>query len=141
MQSNIPPGSVAVIFMSGRNQADPAGYAAAAAQMLKAAQAFPGYVGIHSVRGEDGVGITVSYWADQAAAQAWKADAAHAAIREQGRSQWYDWYELIVAEVTRGYGWQRPKLVGRKRPAIPKHAYIIPGRAPPCGARGRGPRC
>jgi heme-degrading monooxygenase HmoA len=39
---------------------------------------------------------------------AWKNNSAHAAIRAQGREQWYDWYELVVAEVTRGYEWQRP---------------------------------
>jgi hypothetical protein len=35
-------------------------------------------------------------------------DSTHAAIREQGRARWYDWYELVVAEVTRGYDWKRP---------------------------------
>jgi heme-degrading monooxygenase HmoA len=99
-----PPGTVAVIFLSKRNDADAAGYAHAAEAMRAAAERQPGYVGIQSVRGEDGVGITISYWESDAAARAWKADAAHAAIREQGRAHWYDWYELVVAEVTRGYG-------------------------------------
>ena len=108
MQQTFPPGTVAVIFRSKRNDADAPGYGAAADAMVKAAEAFPGYVGIWSARGEDGVGVTVSYWKDQAAAQAWKADAAHAAIREQGRARWYDWYELVVAEVTRGYEWKKP---------------------------------
>jgi heme-degrading monooxygenase HmoA len=105
----IPTGAVAVIFMSKRNDADVEGYAAAAADMLRAAQRFPGYVGIWSARGADGVGITVSYWENEAAAQAWKADSAHAAIREQGRAKWYDWYEMVIAQVTRGYGWKRPE--------------------------------
>jgi len=35
------------------------------------------------------------------------AEAA-AAIRERGRAEWYDWYELVVAEVTRAYDWKRP---------------------------------
>lgn len=102
-----PPGAVAVIFVSQRSAADPEGYAAAAEAMDRAASAFPGYLGVHSARGEDGVGITVSYWESDAAARAWKLDAAHTAIREQGRAGWYDWYELIVAEVGRSYGWRR----------------------------------
>ena len=106
MQQQIPPGSVAVIFMSKRNDSD--GYGEAADAMRAAAQAFPGYVGLWSARGEDGVGITVSYWASDEAARAWKADPCHAAIREQGRARWYDWYEMAIATVTRTYGWQNP---------------------------------
>ena len=106
MQQTIPPGSVAVIFMSKRNDSD--GYDEAVADMRLAAERFPGYVGIWSARGEDGVGITVSYWASDEAARAWKADAAHAAIREHGRAKWHDWYDMAIAEVTRSYGWQRP---------------------------------
>lgn len=101
------PGTTAVIFVSQRAAADPEGYAKAAQAMVEAAQQFPGYRGIHSVRGADGVGITISYWASEAAARAWKADAAHTAIREQGRAIWYEWYELIVADVTRAYDWRR----------------------------------
>jgi heme-degrading monooxygenase HmoA len=100
-------GVVAVIFVSQRSKHDAEGYAAAAAEMEAAAQRFPGYVGIHSARGEDGVGITVSYWENDAAARAWKANAEHAAIRDKGRARWYEWYELIVAEVTRSYSWSR----------------------------------
>ena len=102
-----PPGTVAVMFMSKRNDSDPEGYAQAAAEMVKAAQAFPGYAGLWSARGADGVGITISYWQSEEAARAWKENSTHAAIREQGRARWYDWYELVVAEVTRGYAWTR----------------------------------
>lgn len=101
------PGTIAVIFVSQRAAADPEGYAAAAQAMVQAAEKFPGYRGIHSARGADGVGVTVSYWENEAAARAWKTDAAHTAIREQGRASWYEWYELIVADVTRAYGWRK----------------------------------
>lgn len=107
MPQNFPPGTVAVIFRSKRSEADAEGYAAAAAEMVKTAEQFPGYVGIWSARGPDGVGVTVSYWKDNDAALAWKANTAHAAIRAQGRAEWYDWYELVVAEVTRAYDWQK----------------------------------
>jgi heme-degrading monooxygenase HmoA len=100
------PGTTAVIFVSKRTAVDSEGYTKAAEEMGKAAERFPGYCGIHSVRGADGVGITVSYWSSDEAARAWKADAAHSAIREQGRDTWYEWYELMVAQVTRGYSWK-----------------------------------
>jgi heme-degrading monooxygenase HmoA len=76
--------------------------------METAAGRFPGYLGIWSTRGSDGIGITISYWDSEAAARAWKDDSTHTAVREQGRARWYDWYEMVVAEVTRGYDWKKP---------------------------------
>ena len=63
-------GEVAVIFTSQRNGADAAGYDAAATAMATLAARQPGYRGVDSVRGADGAGITISYWADEAAAAA-----------------------------------------------------------------------
>ena len=100
-------GQVAVIFVSARNGADAQGYADAAALLDRLAAAQPGFRGVDSARGGDGVGITVSYWADEAVACAWRDQPDHAAIREQGRGRWYDRYEVVVTTVTRDYRWQR----------------------------------
>lgn len=101
-------GQVAVIFTSHRTDADAAGYAAAVAEMDVRAAAMPGYRGMTSARGDDGFGITVSYWADEAAAIAWRDDPHHAAIRNAGRERWYADYEVVVASVTRDYRWRLP---------------------------------
>ncbi len=101
-------GAIAVIFLSGRSDADPDGYARAAEAMATAATARDGYLGIDSVRDGDGVGVTISWWRDEAAALAWRDDPDHARIRDQGRAIWYDWYRVIVATVDRAYGWARP---------------------------------
>lgn len=103
-----PAGEIAVIFVSETTGADADGYAEAGATMERLAAARPGYRGIDSARGDDGIGITVSYWADEAAAVAWRADPAHTAIRDQGRGIWYRSYSLHVAAVTRSYDWRRP---------------------------------
>jgi heme-degrading monooxygenase HmoA len=100
-------GQTAVIFLSRRTQADEAGYGAAADGIEQLAADQPGYRGITSTRGFDGLGITISYWADEAAAIAWRGHAEHTAIREQGRANWYDSYEVIVTRVERHYGWTR----------------------------------
>lgn len=100
-------GQTAVILTSQRTGEDEVGYAAAAARMDALAAAQPGYRGIEAVRGPDGSGITVSYWADDDAARAWRDEAEHAATREAGRGRWYSRYTLTVATVTRGYGWNR----------------------------------
>ena len=99
-------GQVAVIFAAQRNERDPAGYDAAAAAMDALAARQPGYRGVASARGPDGFGITVSYWADDAAARAWRDHPDHARIREAGRLLWYDAHSVVVARVERGYSWE-----------------------------------
>jgi heme-degrading monooxygenase HmoA len=59
------------------------------------------------VRGDDGLGITVSYWADDASAKAWRDHPEHRRIRDAGRGRWYSHYTIDVATITRGYGWRR----------------------------------
>ena len=51
----------AVIFTTLRTEGDK-GYAEAAERMVTLAREQPGFLGIESARGEDGLGITVSYW-------------------------------------------------------------------------------
>jgi heme-degrading monooxygenase HmoA len=101
------PGTVAVIFLAQRTADDEAGYRAAASAMDELATQQPGYRGMDSVRGVDGLGITVSYWADDAAAKAWRDHADHTAIRNAGRDRWYSHYDLHVAAVTRSYDWSK----------------------------------
>ncbi len=103
-----PPGTIAVIFVAQRTGDDDAGYYAAAAQMDALAAQQSGYAGIDSVRREDGLGITVSYWADEAAAKAWRDHPEHAAIRDSGRARWYSHYSLHVAQIGRSYDWAKP---------------------------------
>jgi heme-degrading monooxygenase HmoA len=95
------PPYVAVIFTSVRREGDN-GYAAMSANMERLAAEQPGYLGIETAR--DGLGITVSYWADEAAAQAWKQVAAHLVAQELGREAWYADYRVRVAVVHRDYG-------------------------------------
>ena len=100
-------GQIAVIFVSQRTGVDAAGYAAAATAMDALAATQPGYAGVDSVRDAQGLGITISYWTDEASAVAWRDHPEHARIRDLGRARWYDWYSLDVTWVERSYGWRR----------------------------------
>jgi heme-degrading monooxygenase HmoA len=104
MKSN-RTGQIAVIFTSVLSGADLEGYARAAAAMETLAAAQPGYAGFISTRGGDGFGISISYWADDNAAKAWRDHPDHAAIRERGRAIWYSSYTIDVARIERGYDW------------------------------------
>jgi heme-degrading monooxygenase HmoA len=94
------PPYVAVIFTSIRTDTD-AGYGRTAERMAALAAQQPGYLGHESAR-ED-VGITVSYWRDEASARAWKQHAGHLAVQERGREAWYRDYRVRIATVTRDY--------------------------------------
>lgn len=93
------PPYYAVIFTSIRTP-DEAGYADTAARMLELAARQPGFLGVDSAR-SDGVGITVSYWRDEASIAAWREQAEHAEARRLGRQRWYEQFTLRVARVER----------------------------------------
>ena len=97
------PPYFAVIFTSTRTDGD-RGYAETADRMEALAAGQPGYLGIESARGPDGLGITVSYWATEDAMRAWKQHAEHLVAQERGQRQWYSGYRVRVARVERDYG-------------------------------------
>lgn len=97
------PPYYAVIFSSQRSVGDN-GYAEVAQRMIELAAQQRGFLGVESVRGEDGFGITVSYWDSLDAIADWKANAEHTAAQEGGKRLWYESYELRIAEVERAYG-------------------------------------
>ncbi|MCU1393361.1 MAG: antibiotic biosynthesis monooxygenase [Ilumatobacteraceae bacterium] len=100
------PPYTAVIFTSIRTDAGDAEYAVTAERMDVLAAQQPGYLGVESAR--EGVGITVSYWASEADALAWKRVADHAEAQRLGRAEWYASYRVRVATVTREYGHDTP---------------------------------
>ncbi len=102
-----PPGCIAVIFCAQRTETDGEAYAAAAGVMSNLAAQQAGYLGQDSSRSEDGLGITVSYWENDAAAKAWRDHPVHTAIRDQGRGKWYESYTLHVAKIERSYDWNK----------------------------------
>ena len=94
------PPYYAVIFTSTRTDVDD-GYGAMADRMVELAQLQPGYLGVESVRGADGFGITVSYWSSLEAIKAWKSHGEHRIAQETGRRQWYRHFETRIARVER----------------------------------------
>jgi len=62
-----------------------------------------GFLGVESVRGADGVGITVSYWQSEAAILAWRQNPEHQVIQARGRLEWYSAFHTRVCRVAREY--------------------------------------
>lgn len=97
------PPYYAVIFSAKRADGDH-GYSAMADAMAELAARQPGYIGVESTRDAEGFGITVSYWADEAAIKNWKDVSEHMLAQKLGRTRWYSHYSLRVARVERAYG-------------------------------------
>ena len=102
------PPYYAVIFTSLHTGVAGAEYVAVAALMERLAADQPGYLGVESAR-ED-IGITVSYWRDEASIRAWREHVEHTVARERGRSEWYSNYALRVARVERATSFPAPGI-------------------------------
>ena len=89
----------AVIFTAQRSLSGDDIYDMTTERMVMLAQRQPGFLGVESVRGEDGIGITVSYWVDRPAIANWRQHAEHLAAQALGRQEFYDWYLIRIAEV------------------------------------------
>ena len=96
------PPYYAVIFTSTRTSGDE-GYSAMAERMEELVSKQPGFLGVESTRGADGLGITVSYWESLEAIAAWKANAEHRIAQITGHQKWYEHFETRIARVERAY--------------------------------------
>jgi heme-degrading monooxygenase HmoA len=96
------PPYYAVIFSSQLDRSN-TGYNEMADRMVELASEQEGFLGIESARGDDGFGITVSYWHDEASIVDWKKHVEHRLAQEYGHSRWYDHFELRISRVERAY--------------------------------------
>ena len=99
------PPYYAVIFTSKRRADDGRAYALVAERMADLSARYDGFLGIESARRDDGLGITVSYWRDEASILAWKRDTEHQKAQRGGRDAWYDSYAVRIAKIERSYRW------------------------------------
>ena len=89
----------AVIFTAQRSLSGDDIYNMTADRMVMLAQRQPGFLGLEAVQGDDGIGITVSYWVNRAAIANWRQHAEHLVAQALGRQEFYDWYRIRIAEV------------------------------------------
>ncbi len=101
------PPYTAVIFTSRRTARDDDHYGLMAERMEQLAAGRRGYLGIESARDPHSrFGITVSYWATEIDAKAWKQVGEHLEAQRLGMARWYEGYEVRIATVTRAYDQQ-----------------------------------
>lgn len=100
------PPYIAVVFTSTRTQGDD-GYGDMSNHMGDLVNQVDGFLGMESVRGADGRGITVGYFRDDEALKTWRENLEHREAMQLGREKWYDEYSLHISRVERSYTWKR----------------------------------
>lgn len=100
VDGDLPDQTWIVSFANERHPAD-VGYAETATEMDDLARRQPGFLSVDAVRGDDGIGITVSRWSSVAAMISWRRLTPHTEAQRQGRSGWYRSYRSDVARVDR----------------------------------------
>jgi heme-degrading monooxygenase HmoA len=99
------PPYTAVIFTSLRTDHEDDEYDQMAEQMERLAAEQDGFLGVESARGNNRLGITISYWSSPEAAGVFRRDSEHLAAQRLGREQWYRRYivRLCRVEAVRDY--------------------------------------
>ncbi|WP_397446812.1 antibiotic biosynthesis monooxygenase family protein [Polaribacter sp. R77954] len=80
-------------------------YQETAERMEALAKQQNGFLGIESARST--IGITVSYWQNEADIITWKNNIEHTEARNLGREKWYKQYQLRICKVEREYGFKK----------------------------------
>lgn len=94
------PPYYAVIFSSHRTEGDE-GYGAMADKMGNLAKKQAGFLGVESAR--EGIGITVSYWADLESIKNGKSNLEHQEAQRLGKDKWYSTFKIRISKVERDY--------------------------------------
>jgi len=92
----------AVIF-SSRKKTESTSYDQVAERMEELSAKYQGFLGVQSVRGSDGFGITVSYWRSLEDIKSWKMNLEHQEAQQNGKANWYAGYQVRVCKVERQY--------------------------------------
>ncbi|WOX23379.1 antibiotic biosynthesis monooxygenase [Streptomyces solicathayae] len=104
--AGLEPPYYTAVFTSVRPD-HPEGYGETLDRMKELVQDVPGFLGYESARTPGGVGITVAYFRDLEALNAWRDHAEHRAAKKHGREHWYERYCVHIGRVEQSYGFER----------------------------------
>ena len=96
---------VAIIEYALRPGVEPA-FQAALAEMLEKVREIDGFLGEEPCRSvaDESKRVTISYWRDDAALEAWRKHPDHQRVMLLGRRELLAWYRIRVTRVERDYG-------------------------------------
>jgi heme-degrading monooxygenase HmoA len=112
LETGVPP-YLAVIFNYRLRDVDLGEYYRGQERLMNKALRLPGFYGEEAIRLGDQNGVSVSYWRSPEDIKEWRDDLDHKATRRLGIANWYQQYDLRVAQITRTYGLGRERLVAQ----------------------------
>ncbi|TXC85266.1 antibiotic biosynthesis monooxygenase family protein [Luteibaculum oceani] len=99
----ITPPYWAVIFSSKKRNNDPE-FTKVSDYLDEIVVKQEGYLG-HETVGQD-PSITISYWKDMESIKKWRNHPDHHAAIERSRKEWFEYYNIKIAEVKGGHYWE-----------------------------------
>lgn len=92
---------VVVVFRSRLTAEAGDDYSEMAAEMLATAKEMRGFVEFKSFKAEDGERVSLVYWQDHETMAAWRNHPRHRVAQSSGRSKWYAYFRLEIADIVR----------------------------------------
>jgi heme-degrading monooxygenase HmoA len=74
----------------------------------------PGFIDFKSFKAEDGERLSIIRWQDEETLRAWREDPRHLVAQHAGRTKWYEYYKIEVAQVLRESIFDRPLDAGQQ---------------------------
>jgi len=90
-----------------REDVDVEEYGAAFERMMALVAEVPGFVGFEGFTGEDGSELALARFETTDSIAAWRDHPEHVAIRQRGRDEFFESYNITIATVHRHYDWHR----------------------------------
>lgn len=88
-----------------RDDIDAAAYQRTFERMFELVSAIPGFRGIEGFTGEDGSELAVAWFDSDESIAEWKRHPEHVAAQEQARREFFESYDITIADVGRQYEW------------------------------------
>jgi len=100
--------TVQTVFRSRLRSGVQAAYAEVASAMVALATAMPGFVRQSFFSAPDGERVTIVEFADAASHEAWAKHPDHRAAQQRGIEEFYESYDITVAQVTYHHHFESP---------------------------------
>jgi len=88
-----------LVSFSSQLREPSAEYNSVADNMVRLARKQSGYLGMSSVRNDDGRGFTASYWKDRDSISRWRENPHHSRAQKLGREEFYSSFKISIAQV------------------------------------------
>ena len=95
----------AVIFENQRTENHSQEYSLIAEKMETLVKTMPGFLSYTSVRNEQGLGVTVSYFKDKDSINNWKSNSKHLLAQTLGKKKVYSRYSIKICKVESENEW------------------------------------